>query len=165
LEILESLLLFRRAVAAKKDRPLFKVLGNSTLESIVKNRPETVQDLEKVQPLSAKQIGIYGRDLIGKVTAALTIPAENLPRYPRQRLPMLKPAVRRRVKVLKAWRETVAAKLALDPALICSKGLMVVLSKLNPRTPPELENITEMKNWQKKVFGKDIVAALKGAGK
>ncbi|MDF1592730.1 MAG: HRDC domain-containing protein [Desulfobacterales bacterium] len=165
LGILEALLLFRRTVAAKKDRPLFKVLGNPTLLSIVKNRPETVQGLERVQPLSAKQIGIYGRDLIEKVTTALTIPAENLPRYPRQRVPMLKPAVRKRVKVLNAWRETVAAQLALDPALICSKGLMVALARLNPRTPPELENITEMKNWQKKMFGKEIVAVLKKAGK
>jgi len=165
LGILESLLLFRRTVAAKKDRPLFKVLGNSTLLSIVKNRPETVQDLEKVQPLSAKQIGMFGRDLIEKVTTALAIPKENLPRYPRQRVPMLKPAVRKRVKALKVWRDTAAAQLALDPALVCSKGLMVVLSKLNPRTPPELENITEMRSWQKKVFGKEIVAALKGTGK
>jgi ribonuclease D len=75
---------------------------------------------------------------------------------------MLKPAVRRRVEVLQAWRETAAVQLELDPALVCSKGVMIVLAKLNPRTPSELENIKEMKNWQKKVFGKEIVAALKG---
>ena len=140
-------------------------MGNSTLLSIVKNRPETVQDLEKVQPLSAKQIGMYGRDLIEIVTTALNTPKENLPRYPRQSAPMLRPAVRRRVKALSAWRETTAAQLELDPALVCSKGLMVALSKLNPRTPHELENIKEMKNWQKKVFGKEFVTALKRAGK
>lgn len=165
LGILESLLKFRRTIAAKKDRPLFKVLGNSTLLSIVKNRPETVQDLQKVQPLSAKQIDMFGRDLIEMVTTALAMPAENLPRYPRRSTPMLKPAVRRRVMALHDWREATAVKLELDPALICSKGAMGVLAKLNPRTPPELENIKEMKNWQKKVFGKEIVAALKGTGK
>ncbi|MBE0664623.1 MAG: HRDC domain-containing protein, partial [Candidatus Aminicenantes bacterium] len=136
-----------------------------TLLSIVKNRPETVQDLEKVQPLSAKQIGIYGRDLIEKVTTALTIPKENLPRYSRQSAPMLKPAARRRFKTLKAWREPIAAQLELDPALVCSKNLMGELAKANPRTTHELGSIKEMKCWQKKVFGENIIAALKGAGK
>lgn len=165
LGILESLLQFRRTVAAKKDRPLFKVLGNSTLLSIVKNRPETVQGLEKVQPLSAKQIGMFGRDLVEIVTTALAVPKENLPRYPRQRVPMLKPSARRRMKLLQAWRETTAAQLEIDPALVCSKNLMGELAKANPRTTHELGSIKEMKSWQKKVFGENIVAALKGAGK
>jgi len=165
LGILEALLQFRRAVAAKKDRPLFKVLGNSTLLSIVKNRPETVQELEKVQPLSARQIDMFGRDLVEIVAGALAVPRENLPRYPRRNTPMLKPAVRRRVKVLHDWRENMAAQLELDPSLICSKGAMGALAKLNPRTPSELDSIKEMKNWQKKVFGREIVAALKTPGK
>lgn len=165
LGVLESLLLFRRTVAAKKDRPLFKVLGNSTLLNIVKNRPENVQDLEKVQPLSARQIDMFGRDLVEIVTTALAMPRENLPRYPRRNTPMLKPAVRRRVKALHDWRENMAAQLGLDPSLICSKGAMGALAKLNPRTPSELDSIKEMKNWQKKVFGREMVAALKEPGK
>ncbi|MEW6673219.1 MAG: HRDC domain-containing protein [Thermodesulfobacteriota bacterium] len=165
LEILESLLQFRQTVAAKKDRPLFKVMGNTTLLEIVKNRPQTVQDLEKIQPLSAKQIDMYGRDLVEVVTTALAVPKENLPRYPRQSAPMLRPAALRRLEALKDWRETTAAQLELDPALVCSKGLMGVLARANPRTPRDLGNIKEIKNWQKKVFGKEIIAALKGTGK
>jgi len=165
LGILESLLQFRRAVAASKDRPLFKVLGNTTLLSIVQNQPQTTQDLAKVQPLSAKQIGMYGRDLIETVSSALAIPGENLPRYPRQRAPLLKPAARRRLKALKAWRDATALRLELDPALLCNKGLMAALARLNPRAPHELENFKEIKNWQKKVFGSEMVAALKGTGK
>lgn len=165
LAILESLLQFRQTVAAKKDRPLFKVLGNATLLNIVKNRPETVQDLEKVQPLSAKQIDMYGRNLIETVAAALALPNENLPHYPRQRTAMLKPAARRRLQLLKVWRETTAAQLELDPALLCGKNLMGELAKSSPRTFHDLDGIKEMKNWQKKVFGKEMVAALNGAGK
>lgn len=165
LEILESLLKFRQRIAVKRDRPLFKILGNATLLSIVKNRPKTLQDLDKVQPLSAKQIHMYGRDLIEMVAAALNTPKENLPRYPRRSAPMLKPAVRKRIKSLHAWRETVAAQLGLDPALICSKNLLAELAKLNPRSVNELGRINEMKNWQKTVFGKEMVTALKGAAK
>lgn len=163
LAILESLLQYRRGVAAKKDRPLFKVLGNATLLSIVKTRPETIQDLETVQPLSAKQIGMYGQELVETVRSALAIPQEKLPRYPRQSAPTLKPVALKRLKRLKEWRDRTASRLELDPALLCSKHLLGVLSKLNPRTLSDLGKIREMKRWQKKVFGKEIVAVLKGA--
>lgn len=76
---------------------------------------------------------------------------------------MLKPAARRRLEFLHAWRETAAAELKLDPALVCTKNLMGELAKANPRSVTDLNRMNEIKNWQKTVFGKEIVGALKGA--
>jgi len=165
LAILEGLLNFRRTIAAKKDRPLFKVLGNATLLSIVKVRPQTVPELEKVRPLGSKQTGMYGEALIETLRAALALPAEELPHYPHRHAPTIKPAARRKIKVLKDWREAKGARLELDPALVCSKAVMGDLAGTNPRTLSDLEDIKEMRNWQKKVFGEELVSVLKRAGR
>lgn len=165
LEILENLLRYRQKMAFKKDRPPFKIMGSATLLSLVKNKPQTLQDFEKITPLSSRQIRLYGPDLIRAVAVAMETPEEKLPRYPRQSVPALKPVVRKRLKSLHDWREAAAARLNLDPALVCSKNLMTELAKANPGDVNELGRINEMRRWQKRVFGEEIITALKGTGR
>ncbi len=165
LEILENLLKLRQKMAFKKDRPPFKIMGSATLLSLVKNKPQTLQDLEKVKPLSSKQIRFYGPDLVRAVAVAMETPEEKLPRYPRRNAPTLKPVVRKRLKSLHDWREAAAARLNLDPALVCTKNLMAELAKANPGHVNELSRMNEMRLWQKAVFGEEIITALKGTAR
>ena len=86
---------------------------------------------------------------------------ENLPVYPRRKSPRVPLVVAGRVKALRSWRDEQVERLALDPALICTKALMSAIAQQKPSKISDLSAINEMKNWQKKEFGQGIVRVLK----
>lgn len=165
LGVLESLLHFRQDIAEKKDRPVFKILGNDSLLRISKYRPGSLRQLEKIRALSRKQMSMYGDGVVESVRKALEIPAEELPVYPRKKGPVLSPKVPARVKLLKRWRNRKAQELEMDPALICNKALLTSIAIRNPRSTEALKTVEDMKNWQQETFGEEIVKVLKKKGK
>ena len=160
LGVLEALLQFRKQVAQKKDRPLFKIIGNAALMKIALTRPVTLRRLKGIGALSAKQINMYGNDLIEAVDKALKAPENQLPVYPRKKAPVLSRKVPKRVKAIKKWRDKRAKELAIDPALVCNKALLTAIAVQKPTDTKGLATIKNMKAWQKKEFGEDIIAVL-----
>ena len=161
LAVLETLLQFRLKIARKKDKPLFRIFGSRSLLELATKKPVNLTQLEKAQAISPKQISMYGRELVAAIDNAITIPSNNLPAYPRKKSPKVPLTVARRVKVLKRWRDHQVKKLAIDPALICTKSLISAIAVQRPATLEAFSAIKEMKNWQKKEFGRDIIEALK----
>ena len=161
LAVLENLLGFRREVARRKDKPLFRIFGNRSLMELAGKKPLNLKQLEKTRALSSRQISMYGREMLAAIQGAMNLPAKELPVYPRKKSPRISLAVAGRVKALRTWRDKQAQKLAIDPALICNKALMSTIAVQRPLNLSELAAIKEMKNWQKKEFGRDIVRVLK----
>ncbi|MCD4764503.1 MAG: HRDC domain-containing protein, partial [Desulfobacterales bacterium] len=159
--VLEAVLRFRLSVAEKKDKPLFKIIGNNSLMKIVKEKPANLRRLEKTKALSQKQIEMYGDAIVRVVNNSMKLPAADQPVYPRRKAPVLPPEVPLRAKVVKRWRDSKAKELGLDPAIICNKSIINSIAIQNPTYLIDLSKIKEMKKWQKKEFGKDIVAVLK----
>jgi ribonuclease D len=164
LAVLEALLGFRREVARKKDKPLFRIFGNRSLEELAAKKPLDLKQLENTGALSARQISMYGRQMLAAIQGAMNLPTEALPVYPRKKGPKVPLAVAGRVKSLRNWRDKQVQKLAIDPALICTKALMSSIALQRPLKIAELAGIKEMKNWQRKEFGRDIVRVLNGNG-
>jgi len=160
LAILENLLQVRREIARKKDRPLYMVFGNRAVLDLVKTKPVTPERLEKSGGLSKKQIGMYGPAVIQAVKDALDLPEEALPIYPKKKAPPVSPKVPERVKVLKAWRDRRAEGLEIDPAIVCTKSLMTAIARENPTDVSALAEIEEMRDWQRKAFGEEMIASL-----
>ena len=161
LAVLENLLGFRREVARRKDKPLFRIFGNRSLMELAGKKPLNLKQLEKTRALSSRQISMYGREMLAAIQGAMNLPAKELPVYPRKKSPRISLAVAGRVKALRTWRDKQAQKLAIDPALICNKALMSTIAVQRPLNLSELAAIKEMKNWQKKEFGRDIVKVLR----
>ena len=161
LAVLEALLGFRRRVARRKDKPLFKIFSNRSLFELASKKPQNLKQLEKAGVLSARQISMYGRGLLTVIQDALKISADELPAYPRKKTRRVPLAVAGRVKALRKWRDEQVQRLAIDPALICSKALISTIAVRRPLKLSELAAIKEMKNWQKKEFGRDIVGVLR----
>jgi ribonuclease D len=161
LAVLEAMLGFRREVARRKDKPLFRIFGNRSLMELAGKKPLSSKQLEKSRALSSKQISMYGREMLAAIQGAMKIPPEELPVYPRKKSPRISLAVAGRVKALRTWREKQSQKLAIDPALICNKALMSTLAVQRPLNLSELAAIKEMKSWQKKEFGRDIVRVMR----
>jgi ribonuclease D len=160
LAVLEGLLQFRKKVARKKDRPLFKVFSNQSLMNLALKKPVSTRQLEKADVLSRKQINMYGDAIIGVIADAKAQPAADLPTYPRKKAVQVHPRVPDRIKALKVWRNRKAKSLGIEAGLLINKNLMTVLAVENPHDRASLERIPELKKWQKTEFGQDLIAIL-----
>jgi ribonuclease D len=160
LALLEALLQCRRELARKKDRPLFRIIGSRSLLRLAATKPTDLKQLEKAGALSPKQISMYGRQVLAAINSAIKIPAKDLPAYPRRKAPRVPAAAAERVKSLKQWRDRRAKELSLDPALILTKSLISTLAVKWPQKSSDLSRIREIKQWQIREFGQDILEVL-----
>jgi ribonuclease D len=160
LAALEGLLQYRRRLAIKKDRPLFKVFSNNALLKIAIEMADSPEAMEASRCLSPKQIRIYGKPLAAIVQKANALPAEDLPLYPRKRRTSVSSKVPARVNAIKAWRDKLADDLELDPALLFNKTLMTAIAVSKPADIRRLKKVEGIHNWQVKAFGEDVLNVL-----
>ena len=160
LAILEALLQSRVNIARKKDRPLFRIIGSRSLLELAENKPANIKQLKKCGALSPKQIDMYGRQLIADIKRAIKIPQKDLPVYPRRKAPRVPASAAERVKSLRKWRDRQAGKLAMEPSLILTKSLISSLAVQRPSKKSELSRIKDLKKWQIREFGSDIIKAI-----
>ena len=161
LAVLEALLQFRKGVAEKKDKPLFKIIGNDSIMKIATAKPVTIRRLKGIKALSGNQINMYGNDLIEMVARALKLPENKLPVYPKKKAQVLPDGVPERIKALKSWRASKAKALEIDPGIICNNVLITSIAIQNPVDRRAIHRIKEMKNWQKNEFGREIITFLR----
>jgi ribonuclease D len=161
LAVLEALLRFRREMAQKKDRPLFKIMGNDSILKLAETRPGSLEKIMNMEALSQRQLDIYGKDVIRVIGKALKIPENMLPVYPRKKASLISEAASNRIEALKIWRDKKAVKLNIDPGLLLNKALINSIGVKKPVTKEELEAISDMKNWQRREFGEEIIKLLR----
>jgi len=160
LAVLEALLQYRKKIAKNKDRPLFKIIGNNSLMKLATTKPVNLSRVEKTKTLSPGQIRMHGAAVINIINNTLKVPGDSLPVYPHKKVLPLPSQVPKRVKAIKAWRDTVANKLRIDPSLLFNKALLTAIALKNPKDRKSLETIKGMKNWQKNEFGEKIISIL-----
>jgi ribonuclease D len=160
LAVLEALLIWRKQAARKKDLPLFKIVGTNTLLTLVRTKPQTRKTLETSRVLSAKQTGMYGRQILDAINNGLKTPGDCLPVYPKTRAARLPASKIRLAKKLKNWKEKKAADLAIDPALVLNKSQTMDIARISPAAIRDLEDIVSLKSWQVREFGADIIRCI-----
>ncbi|MFP4474675.1 MAG: ribonuclease D [Desulfatibacillaceae bacterium] len=162
LAVLEMLLGFREDMARRMDRPPFKVMGNTPILEMASRKPDSLRALKKVNGLSPKQVGRFGRQLLDRINTALDIPESELPRYPHKKRKSSGPLVAKRVGALKEWRQEKAAELEIDPAAVMTNTQIrnLAAAKPPPETPQELENVREIRHWQAVEFGEELIPLL-----
>ncbi len=161
LAALEALLQFRARTAQKKDKPLFKVISNSAVMKIAQALPRDLPNLKNTKALSPQQIEMYGQAVVEAVNKVLKLPAPKLPIYPKKKAPPVEASLPRRVKALKSWRDSKSQTLKIDPGILCSNALISTVAAKNPLDIQTLEKIEELKRWQKREFGPEIIAVLR----
>ena len=161
LAVLEALLQFRNKVAEEKDKPLFKVISNDSIMKIATARPVSLRRLKRVGTLSSRQISMYGNGVIQAVAGALEIPDDALPVYLSRKPPVLPKGAPRRIKALKTWRAARARTLKIHRGMLCNNALITALAVNNPVDENAFDAIVGMKQWQIKVFGREILRVLK----
>jgi len=160
LAVLEQLLQLRVRLAREKDRPLFKVFNPNALLQLALQKPETAEALTEGGALSQNQVNQHGRAVLGAIRAGLELPAGQLPRYPRQKQKVVPASVCDRIQALRTWRDKAAERLKLDPALVCPKATLQAVAERRPAKMEELAEVEGLRQWQRKAFGRDMLAVL-----
>ena len=160
LAVLEALLEWRHRMAAKKDRPLFKILGSRPLLQLAQKKPTSVEALAASGALSAKQIKIHGSELVTAIDGAMSLPEGRLPRYPRRARLSLPPQVPARMRALRAWRDPEAERLELDQSVLFSKAQLATIAHARPRRIEDFEGLADIRRWQIEGFGRRILEVL-----
>ena len=160
LAILEAILRYRDRIAKRKDKPHFKVLSNTAIMKICCDKPRTYRQLKESKSLSKRQMEMYGKSLIAAVKRAMMTPPDQLPIFPKNRAPRLPPDVPPRIKTIRMWRDNLAKKLEVAPSLLLNRSLISAIAHKNPGYTKDLAEIQEIKNWQIKEFGDQILSLI-----
>jgi ribonuclease D len=160
LAMLESILRLREDMAKHRDRPPFKVLNNESIMEIVLAKPQSKEELERIKGLSTGQVKILGRAILKKVAEAMALPTNQLPAFPRKTKSRPPSNGATRIKKLKVWREKRAKEMNMDPALLCTNAQIESLARAFPKSRKDLENVDSLRNWQKRLYGLEILKIL-----
>lgn len=160
LALLARLYAWREDLARQADRPPFKIASNEMLVEIARMLPRKRDALAGVKGVSGFHLKRYGSEILRIVEEALQLPESELP----ERTPS-KPWIRDKkleaiIERLKKVRDTVAAELKIDPAVLAPKHVLASIASLAPASVDELRAIPAMREWQRRVIGPALVDAV-----
>jgi ribonuclease D len=151
LTILKELLDWREHVAARLDRPPFKVLDDDRLIAIARAQPSTRSDVEATG-LGERQMRQWGSELLAAVDRGMRKPMIQRKRPAAPTATYLK-----RLEGLKDWRKEVATGMEVESDVVLPRGLLLALAD---RGAQGLEAIMGPSPWRLRHFGEQIAAVL-----
>jgi ribonuclease D len=156
LAVLQELCQYRDQIAQSTDRPLFKVINNSTLINIAETCPESTSELEAVKGLSYKQVRWLGRGLLSAVQRGLD--AKQTPQFPHK--PRPSDAYLLRVEKLRQWRKNTGRTMGVESDVVLPKDLLYEFAQTNPKTFDQVSEIMTDVPWRLVRFGDQIFNLL-----
>ena len=160
LAILRELVPWRDAVARQLDRATFRVVGNEQLLEASRVKPATRDALVAIKGMPRGMIESRGDEILGAVQRGLAVAEADLPRYPKTPRWDRDPDFDIRTSALKTVRDAAAARLDLDPGVLCARDRLEAVARKNPSTRAELEAIPDLRRWQVAELGEDFLKAL-----
>jgi ribonuclease D len=160
--VLRELHEWREGVAETTDVPAFRIVSPQTLLALAQAPPRDERQVQLMPglPRMAKQ---RWAELLAAVARAQALPDERLPRAPRERPPLVAPAVKRRVDALRAWRAEAAKRLALDVSLVLPQRLLDKVAESAPRDRAGLEQVDGLRRWRVQELGGEMLRVLERA--
>ena len=152
--ILKELCLSRERVAARLNRPLFKVVDDRVLLRVAQAEPHTLEQLASAG-FSERQIHRFGKSFLEAVERGLVasiVHVTELERTPEAEL--------NRLNRLKAWRKKKAEEMGVESDVILPRVFMVALAEQNPRSIQDLERAMSGSPWRVENFGPEIMRTL-----
>lgn len=154
LAIVREIHQWRDKLARKADRPPFKVLGNDTIVELAKARPVSQRDLTQLGGVSRYHSDRHGRELAALVRQVMELPEEALPERGESKTWVRDKALESRIDRLKRVRDRFAKELTVDPAVLAPRHVLAAVATTGALDAPA------MREWQKKIMGDALLAAL-----
>ena len=160
LAILRELVSWRDEVARKADRATFRVLGNEPIFEIARGKPSTREALATIKGMPRSLLERSANDLIDAVKRGLALPDAELPRFPKALRWERDPEFDARASALRTVRDAAAARLDMDPGVLCSRDRLEAVARRNPQSMDDLREIPELRQWQIEELGPAFLARL-----
>lgn len=153
LTILRELTNVREQIAAKLDRPPFKVITDDKLLAIARSVPKTKKEMADLG-LSEKQLGRWGAEILAAVGRGGAAPL--VKRKPAHRTDE---AVLRRLDALKEWRKKVAAQIGVESDIVLPRPFLFTLAECGGS---EMKSILASSPTRLEQYGEQILKVLGG---
>lgn len=153
LTVLNELVAFREQMAARLDRPPFKVLDDDKLIEIAKAAPSSPDELIGIG-LTPRQAQYWGQSILDAVGRGAKGPLV-------KRIPPQRPedAYLKRLDKLKAWRKKAAAEMDVESDVVLPRSLLLALAE---RGSEGFKAVMEGSPWRAERFGAQILKVLGG---
>jgi ribonuclease D len=161
LAILRELVPWRDEIARALDRATFRVIGNEQLLEIAKRHPSSRDELAAIKGMPRGLLDTRGGEVLDAVQRGLAVPDADLPRFPKAPRWERDADFDARVSALKSVRDEAAARLDLDPGVLCSRDRLEAVARKRPKSREELDSVTELRNWQRQVLGESFLSVLR----
>jgi len=158
--VLRELAIMRDARAKALNRPPFKVISDSALKEIARNKPKSPRGLRRIRGVSDLMIRRFGDEMVEAVKRGLDVPEADLPQAPRGERRPGDPAVNRRLEKLKDWRKDKADEIDLDPGVLAPLSTLKAIARAAPKTAADLNAVKEISRWRIREFGTEWLAVL-----
>jgi ribonuclease D len=142
LALLRELWFWRDTEASNVDRPTFQIMRNEELIELAKSAVSG----GKVRPPPWLPSG-RRRRLEETIERALQVPESDWPQRTKSVRIRSSPEQEQRLDHLRAKRDAVSNELALDPAIIASRGILEAVAR-EPESAPEI-----LMDWQRELLG------------
>jgi ribonuclease D len=151
---------WREDLARRSDRAAFRILNNEPMLAMAKSPPRDLPSLKLVRGVGPEQVERRGKEILAAVERGLAVPEGELPRLEK---PVRKPpdqAYETRIERLKALRNGLAERYELAPGILCPNGTLEAIARVNPASLEQMSQIREVRRWQLREFGADLLAGL-----
>jgi ribonuclease D len=160
LAVLRELVQWREDLARRTDRAAFRILNNEPMLLMAKAPPRDLNGLRAIKGIGHDQLERRGKEILAAVDRALAIPENDLPRLERPFRKPPDPAYEARLERLKAERNRLAERYQLAPGILCPNGTLEAIARIHPSTLQRMAEIRELRRWQVREFGNDLLHAL-----
>jgi ribonuclease D len=164
LAVLRELVPWRDELARQMDRATFRVVGNEQLLDIARVQPANRDALAKIRGISRGVLEKQGHEIVDAVRRGIAVPEAELPKFPRAPRWDRDSQFDARVSALKTARDEAAQRLDMDPGVLASRERLEAVARRNPKSREELDQVEELRGWQREVLAEAFLKALRGTG-
>jgi len=172
LHVLRHLYRYRDAQGRRMNQPVYKVIPDGILVNLAARRPETRERLEGMMRRKSALLRRHGKGIINAIHDGLD-DDDPLPRErgrkkntkatgaPPWKLRLRGRQAERVLAELKDWRaHRIRNDSTLTPFTVASNGTLKWVASLRPRSLEELSQVPDVRAWQVRDFGEDLLELL-----
>jgi ribonuclease D len=160
LAVLREVANWRDTVAAQLDRATFRVMGNEVMFEIARRAPKNTAELGAIKGMPKGMLDRAGADIIAAVRHGMEAPEADLPKFPKGQRWNKDRDFDEKVTRLKSVRDAAAARLELDPGVLCSRERLENVARSGAKTVADLAAVPDLRRWQIEEMGEGFVRAL-----
>jgi ribonuclease D len=152
--VLNEICLAREEIAAKMNRPTFKVISNKLLIRLAEEKPRSRDELTS-SGMTEHQIRRFGRAFLRAIRHGLQAELVKPTRHPRP-----SDAYLLRLDKLRNWRKERAKGMGVESDIVLPRILMEEIAKAAPQNDVELEEVMQKSPWRLAQYSNEILKQI-----